>query len=29
MQSTFERVGTIESGEYVNGTALYTHLPLE
>lgn len=27
--STFERVGIIESGEYVNGTALYKYLPLE
>jgi Tfp pilus assembly protein PilE len=27
--STFERVGVIDSGEYVAGTALYKNLPLE
>ena len=29
LMSTFERVGSINAGEYVNGTALYKHLPLE
>jgi prepilin-type N-terminal cleavage/methylation domain-containing protein len=29
LYSTFERVGVIDSGEYVNGTALYKHLALE
>jgi type IV pilus assembly protein PilA len=29
VMSTFERVGMIDSGEYVAGTALYKHLALE
>lgn len=29
LMSTFERVGVIETGEFVSGTALYKNLPLE